>query len=69
MHLMDADKTYREKTCQELNKNATNYIEQILEVIPHETTTVRPFTSLYLKLSKSDEQDKRDTVGEAKTNS
>ena len=31
MYHMDADKTYREKARQELYKNASNYIEQILE--------------------------------------
>ena len=45
MHHMDADKTYREKGRQELQKNATSYIEQILEVTFHETTAVWPFTA------------------------
>ena len=34
MHYMDADKTYRGKAKQELHKNSTSYIEQILEVTP-----------------------------------
>ena len=42
---MDAENTYREKARRELHKNATSYIEQILEAAPHETTTVRPLTS------------------------
>ena len=41
MHHMDADKTYREKTQQELHKNATSYIEQIF----HEITAVQTLTS------------------------
>ena len=39
---MDADKAYREKTKQELFKNATSYIEQILEETFHETAAVQP---------------------------
>ena len=31
MHYVDTDKTYREKAWQQLEKNATSYIEQILE--------------------------------------
>ena len=42
---MDADETYREKGRQELLKNATSYIEQILEAISHETTAVRAPTT------------------------
>ena len=34
MHHMDAGKTYREKAWRQLRKNATNYIEQILEATP-----------------------------------
>ena len=45
MHHMDADKTHREKARRELHKNATSYIEQILEATPHETTPVRLLTS------------------------
>ena len=48
MHHMDADKINWEKARWKLHKNATNYIEQILEAIIHETTAVRPLTS-YLK--------------------
>ena len=40
IHYMDTDTTYREKAKQELHKNATSYIEQILE-----TTAVQPLTS------------------------
>ena len=36
MHHMDANKTYREKARRELLKNATSYIEQILEVTADE---------------------------------
>ena len=42
MHHMDADKSYTEKAKQELQKNATSYIEQILEVTSHKTAAVRP---------------------------
>ena len=45
MHHIDADKTYWEKARQELHKNATSYIELILEATPHETATVRSLTS------------------------
>ena len=37
---MAADKTYREKARCLLHKNATNYIEQILEATSYETTAV-----------------------------
>ena len=42
---MDIDKTNREKSRQELQKNVTSYIEQILEATHQETTAVRPLTS------------------------
>ena len=45
MHHMDADKTYREKAGQQLHKNATSYIEQVLEATCHKTATIRPPTS------------------------
>ena len=41
---MDADKTLRGKAWWDLHKNATSYIDQILEVKPHETIAVRPLT-------------------------
>ena len=44
MHHRDDDKTYRKKALQDLHKNATSYIERILEAMPHETT-VQPLTS------------------------
>ena len=37
-------KLIEKKTRQDLHKNATNYIEQILEVTPHETTAIRALT-------------------------
>ncbi len=43
MHHMDADKAYRERAIRELHKNATSYIEQILEATSQETA-VRPPT-------------------------
>ena len=45
MHHMEADKTYREKARQELHKNATSYIEQILEATSQKTAAVRPLTT------------------------
>ena len=42
---MDKDKAYQEKARQELHKNATSYIKQILEVTSHETAAVQPSTS------------------------
>ena len=40
MHHMNANKIYREKARQELHKNATSFIEQILEATTHKTTAV-----------------------------
>ena len=40
IHHVDADKTPREKATKKLHKNATSYIEQILEATPHETIAV-----------------------------
>ena len=45
MHLKDADNTYREQALEEFHKNATSYIEQILEAAPHDSTAVQPLTS------------------------
>ena len=45
MHYMDADEKSREKVRLELRKNATNYIEQLLEATSLETADVRPPTS------------------------
>ena len=45
MHHINADKKHNDKVRQELHKNATNYIKEILEETPHETATVRPLTS------------------------
>ena len=42
---MDADKVYRERARQEVQKNAISYIEQILEATSHKTAAVRPPTS------------------------
>ena len=42
---MDADKAYREKVRMQLQKNATSYIEQIIEATSHKTAAVRPPTS------------------------
>ena len=40
MHHMDAEKRHREKAWQELHKNATSYIEQILETTLYEAAQV-----------------------------
>ena len=45
MHHLDADWTYREKTLQQMHKDATSYIKQILDAISHKTTVVRPPTT------------------------
>ena len=44
MHYMDVDYACGEKVRQELRKNATSYIEQILEAIPLETVAEQPPT-------------------------
>ena len=43
MHHIDA--TYKEKAWRELHKNATSYIEEILEAISQKTAAVRSPTS------------------------
>ena len=55
MHHIEADKTHREKkTIRGLHKNATSYIEQIMEATLHETIAVRPLTfHLLYKSSKT----------------
>ena len=68
-HHMDTHKVHGKKARWELLKNTTNYFEQILEATPCETIAVRPLTSDLKKTSKEDEQDMRDTAGEARTNS
>ena len=45
MHNMEGDKIYWEKARWELRKNATSYIEQILETTPHESTAIRLLTA------------------------
>ena len=45
MHYMDAYQAFREKDRWEQYKNATWYIELILEATFHETIVVRPPTS------------------------
>ena len=42
MHHMGADKANREKAWPEQHKNATSYIEQILEATSHKTAVVQP---------------------------
>ena len=42
---MESDKAYRKKAKRELYKNATSYIELILEATSHKTAAVQPFTS------------------------
>ena len=42
---MDADQVNWEKARRKLRKNATNYIEQILEATSHKIAAVRPPTS------------------------
>ena len=45
---MDADKTPKDKARRELHKNATSYIEQILEATPHEKKKKNSYTATYL---------------------
>ena len=69
MHYLDAFKTAGQKARQQLHKNAASNIEQVLEATPHKGTN---YTATYLpsrKLSKLDEPDTQDTVGEAETSS
>ena len=40
MHHIDVDKAYREKARRELYKNATGYIELILEATSYKTAAV-----------------------------
>ena len=42
---MDANKMHREKARWELYKNATSYIEQVLEVRPQKTIVEQPLTA------------------------
>ena len=44
-HQMDADKAKTEKAWLQLLKNATSYIEKILEAIASKTAAVRPPSS------------------------
>ena len=42
LHYMDANKTAGEEARQQLHKNATCNLEQVLAATPHKTPTVRP---------------------------
>ena len=44
MHLMNTDKTHREKARRQLHYIATNYWEQIMEGKPDEKTAEQPLT-------------------------
>ena len=46
MHYMDANKTAGEARRQ-LHKNAASNIEQVLEVAPHKTPSIRPPASYH----------------------
>ena len=45
VHHNDPEKMHKEKHRRKLHKNATRYIEQILETTPHEITAIQPLTS------------------------
>ena len=46
MHCEDVrKKRYKEKARQQLHKNATSNIEQVLEATPHKAAAVRPPTT------------------------
>ena len=47
MYHMDDNKTYKEKAIQKLHKNATSYIEQIMEATSHETAAVQLLTPYF----------------------
>ena len=57
---MDSYKAYEEKSWQQLRKNATSCIEQVLEATPNKTAR---------KAAKLDELDMRDPAGEVRKNS
>ena len=42
MHYMDANETDGEKAWQQLHKNASRNIEQVLEAKPHKAPAIRP---------------------------
>ena len=65
---MDINKTHREKASLELQKNATSFLEQILETTPNETTVMWPLTS-HFKNHPSKMSKICDTTKEARTNS
>ena len=45
MHQMDTENMYREKAWRQLHKNATSYVEQILEVTSYKITAIQPPTT------------------------
>ena len=47
MHHLDTNQTYGEKARQQLHKNATSYIEQVVEATPHKTVAIRPSTTYH----------------------
>ena len=62
MHHINANLVYWEKAWQQLHKNPTSCIEQILEPTSHKTAASR-------KLSRWDKWDTLDSVKEVRTNS
>ena len=69
MHYMDANKTYGEKACLLLHKNAASNIEQVLEAAPQKSTSCTVTYHPSRKLSKLDEPDMYGTAGEVGANS
>ena len=69
MHYLDTKKTAGEEARRQLHKNAASNSEQVLVATPHKAPTIQPPTSHHEKLSKLDEPDMQDTVGEAATSS
>ena len=47
MHYIDANETNGEKAWRQLHKSVSGNFEQVLEVTPYKTPTVRPPTSHY----------------------
>ena len=59
---------YGEKAWRQLYKNAASNIKQVLEAAHHKAAAVRPLYHPSQKLSKLDEPDMQDIVGEVGTN-
>ena len=68
MDYMDGNKTYGEKACWQLHKNAASNIEQSPRGSTPQSSICTATYHLSRKLLKLDEPDMRDTAGEVGTN-